>query len=505
MDVGQIREVGRALPRFLDEFGDCFGRCDTRSYLKVYVDGQMSELHRKSVEPMALRAGVPPRSLQAFLSLLEWDEDRLVDRVQQTVARDHAHPWAIGTVDETGCGKDGRHTACVQRQWCGSLGKVENCVVSVHTGYAVGNFHCVLDSDLFVPEDWADDPVRREEVGMPEDVTHRSKPEIALEQIQRALGNGIRVAAWTVDELYGGSYDFLDGVDRLGQTYVAEVPCTFCGWAKEPAVVVRPTPQDMRRKGKKRRFPRLSKRAAAVSEVRNLLNHSPAFRGQAWTPIHIKNGEKGAIVREVKAVRFFMRRDRLPTRAHWLIVARDPPSGELKFFVSNASAGVPLEWLLYVAYSRWPIEQCFREEKDELGFDHFEVRGWQSIHRHLYLSQVSHLFMNKMRRQLAAEESAADRAAPVGAADFSPWIPAIATVSARELDGGSGPLRPVAVVPGSTLWSARSSDDSRRRCRVDRLSPPPQHRGQTQPHPDNDQRTVTTRHRPRTNPLVFGE
>ena len=83
MNVDQIRDLGRALPRFLDEFGDCFGRCDTRRYLMVYVDGQMSELHRKSVEPMALRAGVPPRSLQAFLGLLEWDEDRLVDRLQQ--------------------------------------------------------------------------------------------------------------------------------------------------------------------------------------------------------------------------------------------------------------------------------------------------------------------------------------------------------------------------------------------------------------------------------------
>ena len=176
MDANQIRKVGRALPRFLDEFGGCFGRCDTRRYLKIYVDGQMSELHRKSVEPMALQAGVPPRSLQAFLGLLEWDEARLVDRVQQHVAREHAHPWAIGVVDETGCGKDGRHTACVQRQWCGSLGKVENCVVSVHTGYAVGNFHCVLDSDLFVPEGWADDPARRKEVGMPADVTHRPNP-----------------------------------------------------------------------------------------------------------------------------------------------------------------------------------------------------------------------------------------------------------------------------------------------------------------------------------------
>jgi len=504
MDVEQIRRLGRALPRFLDAFSDCFGRCDTRRYLRVYVDGQMSDLHRKSVEPMALRAGVPPRSLQAFLGLLEWNEDRLVDRLQHCVARDHAHPWAIGVVDETGCGKDGRHTACVHRQWCGSLGKVENCVVSVHTGYAVGDFHCVLDSDLFVPKSWADDPVRRKEVGMPDDVIHRGKPRIALEQIQRALGNGIRVAAWTFDELYGGSYDFLDGLDRLGQTYVAEVPCTFCGWTKEPSVLVRPTPREMRGKDKKRRFPRLSATAAAVSEVRNLLNHSPAFQDQAWTPVHIKNGEKGAMVREVKAVRFFMRRDGLPTRAHWLIVTRDMHRGELKFFVSNASGGVPLEWLLHVAYSRWPIEQCFREEKDELGFDHFEVRGWRSVHRHMVLSQVSHLFVNKMRRELAAQESAA-RTAVVGADDFSPRSTEAAAVSAREPDRRSGPLRAVAVAPEPPLWPTGAANHTRRRSRTDRLSPSPQHRSKTQPHSNNAKNSVKLRHRSRPDCVVPGK
>jgi SRSO17 transposase len=339
---------------------------------------------------------------------------------------------------------------------------------------------------------------------MPDDVTHRSKSEIALEQIKRALGNGIRVAAWTFDELYGSSYDFLDGLDRLGQTYVAEVPCTFCGWAKEPALLYRPTPQEMRRKGRQRRFPRLSKTAAPVSEVRNLLAHSPAFHGQSWTPIHIKNGEKGANVREVKSVRFFMRRDGLPTRAHWLIVTRDPHSGELKFFVSNASPGVPLEWLLYVAYSRWPIEQCFREEKDELGFDHFEVRSWRSIHRHMYLSQVSHLFVNKMRRKLVAEESGANSAAPVGADDFFPRHRGVAALSPREPHGRSGPLRTVAMVPEPPLWPTGPSHSRRRRRRADRLSPPPQHRSQTQPHTNEAENPVELGYRRRPNRVVLG-
>jgi SRSO17 transposase len=283
--------------------------------------------------------------------------------------------------------------------------------MSVHLGYTVGDFHCLLDSDLFLPKSWANDPARRKEAKIPEEAQHRSKPQMALAQIERALRNGIRVAAWTFDEHYGQSYAFLDGLDALGQTYVAEVPCAFHGWAMAPRVLYRATPQEMRKKHRKRRYPRLAKTAAKASEVRNLLNHSPSFAGQSWTPIHIKDGEKGPMVREVKVIEFRMQRDGLPTRPHWLIAARNPeePDG-VKFFVSNASGGIPLEWLVYVAYSRWPIEQCFKEEKDELGFDHFEVRGWRSIHRHMALTQVSHLYLNKMRKQLIAEEQAQEEA-----------------------------------------------------------------------------------------------
>ena len=411
MDVAKIQRVGRGLEAFLAEFSDCFGRCDTQSYLEVYVEGQNSDLQRKSAEPIALRAGIVPRSLQVFLGSANWDERRMIDRVQEIVVRDHSHPRAIGLIDETGSAKKGTHTACVQRQWNGNRGKVDNCVVSVHLGYTAGRFHSLLDGDLFLPESWANDWERRKRAGIPDDVVHRSKPQIALAQIRRALRNGIRVAAWTFDELYGQSYDFLDGLDALGQTYVAEVPCDFHGWAVAPRVIYRATPQEMRKTGGKRRFPRLAKTAAKASEVRNLLNYSPSFTDQSWTPIHIKDGEKGPMVREVKVIEFRMQRDGLPTRPHWLIAARNPVEpDDVKFFVSNAPGGTPLEWLVYVAYSRWPIEQCFKEEKDELGFDHFEVRGWRSIHRHMALTQVSHLYLNKMREQLIAEEHAEEEA-----------------------------------------------------------------------------------------------
>ena len=302
---------------------------------------------------------------------------------------------------------------------------------------------------MFLPESWANDRQRREKAGIPDDVTHRSKPQIALAQIQRALRNGIRVAAWTFDEHYGQSYAFLDGLDALGQTYVAEVPCDFHGWAVPPKVLYRATPQEMRKKGRKRRYPRLAKTAAKTSEVRDLLKHSPSFTGQSWTPIHIKDGEKGPMVREVKLIAFRMQRDGLPTRPHWLIAARNPEEpDDVKFFVSDASAGCPLEWLVYVGYSRWPIEQCFKEEKDELGFDHFEVRGWRSIHRHMAMTQVSHLYLNKAREQLMAQERAEQEAGVFSLSSRrrrSPHVPG------RKPDAQPDPRCPSGLVSGLAI------------------------------------------------------
>ena len=167
MDVAKIERVGRGLGAYLAEFSDCFGRCDTESYLEVYVEGQNSDLQRKSVEPIALRAGVVPRSLQVFLRSADWDERRMIDRVQQIVARDHFDPYAIGLIDETGSTKKGKHTACVHRQWNGSRGKVDNCVVMVHIAYATPGFQCLLDSTGYLPEDWANDPMRRKKTTCP--------------------------------------------------------------------------------------------------------------------------------------------------------------------------------------------------------------------------------------------------------------------------------------------------------------------------------------------------
>jgi SRSO17 transposase len=163
MTGDQIKSPGPALTAFLGEFDDCFAKPDTRAHLRDYVQGQLSDLPRKSVEPTAVAAGVPPRALQEFLSLSGWGHASRRDRVQRVVARDHADPGAIGTVDESGHPKKGRHTACVRRRYCGNTGEVDNCVVTVHLAYASwGNdFRTMADADLYLPASWDADPERR--------------------------------------------------------------------------------------------------------------------------------------------------------------------------------------------------------------------------------------------------------------------------------------------------------------------------------------------------------
>lgn len=406
MDVRVINAIGRQLKKFLRQFDDCFSRSEPREHLQRYVQGQLSDLERKSIEPIALAAGVPPRTLQYFLSSVHWDHDRLRDRLQWMIAREHAHPSAIGVIDETGNPKKGRHTCGVQRQWCGNIGKVDNCVVGVHLGYVVDDFQCLLDSELFLPQAWAHDPALRKETNVPDEIQFRTKPEIALEQVCRALKNGIRFSALTFDELYGRCGPFLDGLDSLGQNYVGEIPSDFTGWLREPQILHKPTPAQRRKTGRQRQYPRLSRKALPAREVRNLLVYSPIFCKQKWRRFRIKEGEKGPVVWEVKVSRFYRKQgdNGLPCHAHTLIVARNVLDvNEIKYFLANMSLdspGVSLEWLLWVAFSRWPIERCFEIGKRELGMDHFEVRSWQGIHRHLYISQLSQLFCARVHQEL---------------------------------------------------------------------------------------------------------
>ena len=398
MDADTILRIRPALTAYLKEFDDCFGRVTTRRHLDTYVEGQLSDLRRKSIEPVADAAGTPPRTLQEFLGLFRWDSAAVRDRLQQRVARRHAHPDAIGVLDETSFPKKGTRTACVQRQHCGATGKTDNCVVSVHLGYVAGDFHTLLDGELYLPEKtWHQDRGRCRAAGIPDEVVYRSKHETALGQIRRALSNGLRFAWFTFDEGYGGKPPFLRGLDALGQNYVAELPANFRVWTRRPAVRYRTHGRE-RRMGRPPRYPRLKAKSNPTAEVRHLLGSSPRLRRVSWQRYHVKDGTQGPEVWEAKTLVVWLKDEAgLPTAPHRLVIARQVLSGEVKYFLANVPQA-PTETLLAVAFSRWRIERMFEDTKGELGMDHFEVRQYRAIHRHLVLSAVSHLFLAEFRQ-----------------------------------------------------------------------------------------------------------
>ena len=240
MDTQQIRRLKPMLTCYLKRFDDCFARRDTRAHLPVYVEGQLSDLQRKNVEVIAKRARVPVRTLQEFLSLLKWDHDRMRDRLQEIVVAEHSGKHTIGIIDETSFVKKGNKTPGVQRQHCGTIGKQENCMVTVHLGYAVGDFHCLLDGELFLPESWSEDRERCDEAGIPEDMVYRPKWKIALELYDAARARDVSFNWLVFDEGYGGKPPFLRALDDRRQRFVAEVPKTFTGWIDPPRVTERP-------------------------------------------------------------------------------------------------------------------------------------------------------------------------------------------------------------------------------------------------------------------------
>lgn len=415
MDATTILKIKPALTRFLHQFDDCFARSQTRGHMATYVQGQLGPLPRKSVEPIADAAGTPPRTLQEFLGLSRWDETMMRDRLQQRVARRHHHEQAVGIIDEQGIVKKGDKTACVQRQYCGHSGKIDNCVVSVHLGYAIPadtglesaddpGFHTLLDGELYLPEQtWHQDRARCVEAGIPEEVVYRSKHDIALEQYRRAVGNGVRFAWMTFDEFYGRNTAFLRQFDALGQNYVAEVPVDFHVWTRPPQVLHRRHGRELNQPGRPRKYPRLKVKNNPTARVDEVLRHSPLLRGQPWINYHVKDGSKGPMVWQVKHLLVYLKDDNgLPSsggRPHHLIVARnalDP--NEVKYFISNAPEATSTETLLLVAFSRWKIERMFEDSKMELGMDHFEARKFNAVSRHLLLSCVSHLFLAEFQQ-----------------------------------------------------------------------------------------------------------
>lgn len=250
------------------------------------------------------------------------------------------------------------------------------------------------------------EPCAPKKTSVPDDVTFKTKPEIALDLIDRVKANGIRVMAWNADEFYGRDGHFLDGLDERGEAFVVEVHANTHVWLNKPKVLEKPVKP---RIGRPKRPRYLRKRDEKPSEVQNLARYSPRFHQQRPQRYLIKDTHKGEEVWEIRWAVCWRKTHtgKLVSKQCTLIVAKNVCTGEVKYFLSNrvpGRNGWTLRMILKVAFGRWPVEDCFREAKKELGLDHFECRSWHGIHRHLYLTILSHLFCARVRERLATTE-----------------------------------------------------------------------------------------------------
>ncbi len=399
MDANAIRALRSKLGQFLKQFS--YGGCEeVCAHVGTYVEGQLTELERKNVEQIALNAGVAPRTLQEFLSTYDWDHVAMRDQVAQIVASDHSGKLNIGIIDETSFVKKGDKTPGVQRQHCGAVGKHENCIVTVHLSFASKDFHCLLDGDLFLPESWSNDRERCRKAKIPDDMVYRPKTEIALELYQRALGNGLCFDWLTFDEWYASKPAFLDVLQSKNQKYIGETHCRHMIWAEPPRSTNRPYTKN----GGCLKTPRLVSGSQKSIPLGEYIENAPEITNQRWTRWHVKDTQKGPKVVEVKhAIVYPQNSQKLPSKAHHLLIVRDVMSGEIKLFLANAPKKTSVEILLKIAFSRWRVERCFEDDKKYIGLDHFEGRGYPGLMRHLILSAVSLLFLARERDSLLGE------------------------------------------------------------------------------------------------------
>ena len=402
MTEEQIAGLVPALRAHLRSYSGFLGRQPIVGHIGTYCRGLLSDLPRKSVEPIALAAGAGVRSLQLLLSQHDWDEMGLRDAMQRRIVQEQLPApgedrtdavGVVGWIDETSVAKKGDKTPGVQRQYCGSTGKIDNCVVTVHLAVEYGSFSCIVDSDLYVPQGWIDDPKRCREAGIPADLPFRTKGQMALEQVKRALGNGVRLDWIGFDEGYGGNPSFLLELETMGLTFIGEVPKTFRCFSVPPKY------QSLQR-------PYVAK------EARNLVSHGKAFAGKSWKTYRVRHKTVADSFWKIKAGRVYVSvKGRCHDRAYWLIVAKNTRTGEVKYFISNAPERTSVKRMLEAAFSRWGIEHLFRVAKTEIGLGHYEGRHYRGLLRHLMLCQLTLLFVAEQTERLRGEKPAVDEGA----------------------------------------------------------------------------------------------
>jgi SRSO17 transposase len=406
---------------FQSAFHDCFARSEPRAHFFDYMVGQFSKLERKSIEPMALQVdGGTIRGLQRFISDVRWDEEQMLWNYHQLVAEEMGEPDGILMFDETGFVKKGKDSVGVARQYCGTLGKVENCQVGVFAGYASRQGYALVDKGLFLPEVCFTETyaARRGRCCVPPEMTFQSKPQLAATMLQAIVRAGLLPFKYVVaDCLYGNSPDFLDAVDAcVGVTTFVAIPSETRCWLQRPRTEDKPYIY----KGATR-----SKRVVVAPEpaprtVATLAANLPA---SSWYQRKVSEGTKGPIVYAFARPRVTLCKDGLPERTVWLMIKRTL-GGErtYSYYISNAPASTPLGTFVWLSGLRWAVEQCFEEGKTELGMAHYEVRKYPGWHHHMLTPMLGHFFLWHLKLRLGKKSSGTDgvAAAEVIGGRFAP-------------------------------------------------------------------------------------
>ena len=364
MEERDARDLLRRLGQFADHFGDCFTRRAQRDAATQYLDGLFNDSERKSMQAMHGRLSDPISydALQHFITHSPWSADRVWSRLRDVV------PSRAGllAIDETSLPKQGNHSVAVKRQYCGAAGKIANCQVAVSSVLVADGLTWPLTFDLYVPKEWIEDADRRAEVGMPDTVRFREKWRIALAHVRRVFKAGFTLTAVLADADYGRVAAFRRGLEKLGLLYAVAVPWALSMWARDA--------------------PATQTAGAIAAQVPDA----------EWTRVCWARGTKGDL-----AARFVARRVRLAKGRgeRWLLCERSLVDDERKYYLLNLPPEATLDALVSLARGRWPIEQQYRELKDELGFDHFEGRKYQGWNHHVVLSAVAFTFLQLERRR----------------------------------------------------------------------------------------------------------
>jgi SRSO17 transposase len=411
MTMNELRAAAGALVHLHERFAPLFGRKEPQLQSFIYLHGLLLAPGRKSAEPIALRFGEPGKdginqnqvlALQRFLTYSPWDAHGIHREIQRVFAEElvpATADWRIGTVgviDESGFVKQGTHSVGVQRQYCGRVGKKENCQVGVFLVGVTPAGSALLEHQLYLPQTWASDADRRKETSVPEDITFQTKPQIGIELLRRTRNNGLVKCAWiTADEFYGHNGEFLDELEAMQQRYVVEVPINTTVWTVDPQTQV--PPHDGRRGPAATRPPRQRERQY-VRTVRDIAQSLPP---SAWQVLQLRTGAKGPLAFAFARVRVWAVRHRKPGPACWLLLRRSlEPAGEVKYYICNAAADEPLETMALVTGTRYRVEEYFEEGKGYLGMAQYEARAWSSWHHHMSLVALAHLFVTLTRLRL---------------------------------------------------------------------------------------------------------